>query len=791
MRRNGCGEMMKKEYTIEERASLLDGLDVWQTKPLSDLPSILMTDGPHGLRKQRSMVDNLGSEGSEVSVCYPTASLMACSFDPKLIEKMALSLANEALSKGVHIILGPGVNIKRSPLCGRSFEYFSEDPVLSGTLASAYIRALQAKNIGCSLKHFCCNNQETNRFHQDSIVEERALHEIYLKAFRLCMKENPATIMASYNRVNGYYATEHPVLSQILREKWGYNGLLVSDWGAISNRIAAVKYGLDLEMPSSNGYNMKKLIQEAKVSDAIRQAINASSKRVIQTVERYQNNPIVKTSLDEAHKVAHEVAAESMVLLKNDHILPFKADEKVLYIGAFMKKFRYQGGGSSYINSYRVLELADLLPTYAKDPHIVEGYTLTGDGTDETLYQEALEQAGLYDKIVLVTGLPEQMETEGVDRKDINLPLGQEKLLSALLEVNPNLVTVVLSGSVVSLACASKGKGLLLAYLSGEAGAAAILDILYGKVNPSGRLPETWINNLADCNVKIGSQDRVYYDESIYVGYRYYQTFNRPVAYPFGYGLSYTTFAYQNLKVSNRILTDELEVTCEVKNTGAISGKVVVQLYVENNSSSVYKPKRELRQFQKIKLEPGEAQVVTFHLTTEDFSYYDNRVHDFICNAGEYKIQICEDANHVLLEELIARVEEDPRFKDHPRTSYHKEQYDTSDFPVIFGAQLPKIMMHRRPFTMDSTLKQLRASLLGAIIGSVIIRMAKQKASATDVEWMKKTIKMTMLETPIRSIAVMSSGQLSLLTAQGIVEVCNWHLIKGLKNIFKGMKHDE
>ncbi|MFA6889461.1 MAG: glycoside hydrolase family 3 N-terminal domain-containing protein, partial [Bacilli bacterium] len=470
---------MKKEYTIEERAAFLEGQNVWQTHTFEQYQPLFMADGPHGLRKQRNLSDHLGSQGSEVAICYPTASLLACSFDPALVEKMATLLATEAAAMGVHILLGPGINIKRNPLCGRNFEYFSEDPLLSATLGRAYVKGLQQAGIGCSVKHFCCNNQETFRFHADSIVDERTLHEIYLKAFRACVQEKPASIMASYNRINGYYATEHPKLKKVLREDWAYQGLLISDWGAISNRIQAVKNGLDLAMPSSHGYYTQALIRESKVSDDIRVAINQSFKRITNTIVTYQRQSIPSFKLDDHHEEARKLASESMVLLKNDGILPLQAKEKVLFIGAFTKEFRYQGGGSSYINSYRIDQIEACLPEYMDHPACIEGYSLDEDGWNPALYEEGEKLAGLYHKVVLFLGLPLAYETEGLDRSHLNLPVGQSKLLKRLLMINPNLVCVICSGSVVNLQLASQGKGLLMAYLSGEAGARAILDILY------------------------------------------------------------------------------------------------------------------------------------------------------------------------------------------------------------------------------------------------------------------------------------------------------------------------
>ena len=771
-------------YPIEEKAFFLEGKNVWETKSLENGKGLFMADGPHGLRKQLSLTDNLGLKGSYPAVCYPTASLLACSFDPLLTNRLGFLLAKEAKALQVGLVLGPGINIKRSPLCGRNFEYFSEDPLLTAKMASSYVNGLEKENVGCSVKHFCCNNQETLRYNVDAVVDERTLHEIYLKVFYEVIKEKPASIMASYNKINGYYATEHPILLDILRNKWGYNGLVISDWGAISNPIKALNYGCDLQMPTSNGYYIDLIIKEAKVSLDLASRIDSSSKRIIKAINKYQN-PEQTVDLELHHQEAYKMAVESIVLLKNDNILPLKENDEVLFIGAFLEKFRYQGAGSSFVNSYRVDEIAYILKQKKLDYCL--GYKLTGDGFDEALFQEASTKAQAYEKIVLFLGLPQAYETEGLDRKNLDLPSGQIKLLKKLLEINPNIVCVVLAGSVVNLVPLNQAKGLLYAYLSGEAGALAIMDLLYGIKNPSGRLAETFIEKVEDSNIKINKNLRIFYDETIFVGYRYYNTFDKDVVYPFGYGLSYSKFTYRRFNISSRIFEKELIVKCKIKNNGPYDGAEVVQLYIENNHSSVYKAKRELRKFQKIFLKVNEEKDLTFKLTKDDFSYYDVNLKKFIANTGEYKIQLAHNVNDIICEEFVVIVDEDPLFKEHEKTSYHKKQYDTSDFNKLIKKDAlvpsPKI----RPFTLDSTLQMLRFSFIGFIIGQIIIKKANKISSKQEM----LNFKAMLLQTPLRIIGQMSEGILPLSVCEGIIDLCNYRLIKGLKKIKKGLKKNE
>ena len=476
----------------KEKIRLLDGLDVWRLKHFNKLKRLMVADGPHGMRKQLELGDNLGISGSIVSVAYPTASNLASSFNKELVYEMAKTLAQDAKSQGIGVVLGPAINIKRNPLCGRNFEYFSEDPYLTGVLSASYIKGMEETGIGTSVKHFFANNQEKYRFLIDAIVDERTLHEIYLKAFQMAISAAPATVMASYNKINGIHGTNHPVIENVLRKKWKYDGVVVSDWGAVTDRVSELKAGLDLQMPTSYGYHTRE-IEEALAKDpALINDIEKSSARILKLINKYGDLPLVNVDLEKQHEKAVKFAEEGLVLLENKKsILPIAKDEKVALIGGFTREIRYQGGGSSYINAYKVTQINDIYQNYFSNAKISEGYYLNDFSNDEALIEEAKIIAKESDKVIYFMGLPERLETEGLDRQDINLPPNQLLLLDELLKVNKNVVVVLLTGSVVDTSFKDRVQGLLLSYLAGEGTSAAILNTLIGQNNPSGRLPET------------------------------------------------------------------------------------------------------------------------------------------------------------------------------------------------------------------------------------------------------------------------------------------------------------
>ncbi|MCH5269236.1 MAG: glycoside hydrolase family 3 C-terminal domain-containing protein [Lachnospiraceae bacterium] len=644
------------EMTLEEKAGLCSGADFWHTKAVERLgvERITMSDGPHGLRRQEEQGDHLGMGGSVPAVCFPAGCATAASFDKELIYALGEELGEECRAEGVNVLLGPAANIKRSPLCGRNFEYYSEDPYLASHMAAHYIKGVQSKGVGTSLKHFLANNQEHRRMSSSSEIDERTLREIYLAAFEEAVKEaKPWTIMCSYNRINGTYAAENrKFLTEVLREEWGFDGFVVSDWGAVNSRPADLAAGLDLEMPGSFGVNDERIVEAVKEGRISEEALNTVVERILRIVEK--SHAVEKTApydKEASHALARQMAGECMVLLKNEGILPLSKEDAVVFIGEFAENPRYQGGGSSHINSFKTesaWELADKAHvTYAR------GYDANEDKKDEALLKEAVEAAKAAKTAVIFAGLPDSYESEGYDRSHMRMPDCQNALIEAVCEANPNTVVVLHNGSPVEMPWINKAKAVLEVYLGGQAVGGATLDVLYGDVNPSGRLAETFPIKLEDNPSYLyyrGEGDKVEYREGIFVGYRYYDKKKMDVLFPFGHGLSYTEFAFSNLKLSTEEMkdTDELQITADVKNIGSRAGKTVVQLYVAPPEGDVIRPVRELKGFEKVFLAPGESRTVSFTLSKRAFSYYDTEIEDFRAPSGEYGIEIGASSRNIL-----------------------------------------------------------------------------------------------------------------------------------------------
>lgn len=646
-----------EQMTLEEKASLCSGTDFWHLKGIERLqiPSVMVSDGPHGLRKQDLQADHLGINESISAVCFPPAVLQACSFDRELLAKMGEAIGQEAQAQEVSIVLGPAVNMKRSPLCGRNFEYYSEDPYLAGECGTAYVKGVESQNIGTSVKHFAANNQEWNRMSNSSEVDERTLREIYLSAFEKIVKEaKAATLMCSYNKINGIYASENKwLLNDVLREEWGFKGYVMSDWGAVDDRVAGLKAGLDLEMPSSNGYNDQLIVQAVKNHELSEEVLNQACARILKEVFRYVDHKQPGTfDLEKDHQLAKTIAQESIVLLKNEGaVLPLQPTEKIAFIGEFFENPRYQGGGSSHINASKVSSGQTVLADWLKKGEIqaetiayAPGFSATNDQIDTKKVQAALELAQKCEKIVVFAGLPESYESEGYDRKHMQLPQVQNDLIAKLAQFHKPLIVVLHNGAPVELPWKEQVAGIVEAYLAGQAGAEAIMDILYGKVNPSGKLAETFPVKLADnpSYLNFAEDEKTIYHEELFIGYRYYDKKEMPVAYPFGHGLSYTTFEYSNLRLSQKKLkdTDELTVWVDVKNTGLLPGKEIVQLYVSDQTQTIKRPIKELKQFAKVSLDPGETKTVTMTLDKRSFAYYETRLHDWYAPSGKYQIFI-------------------------------------------------------------------------------------------------------------------------------------------------------
>jgi beta-glucosidase len=625
-------ETLVRRMTLREKAALCSGRGYWYTKAIKriGLNSVMMTDGPHGLRRQGPIGNRLGIGGSAPATCFPTASLTACSFDRNLLAEIGRAIAEEATDQGISLVLGPGVNIKRSPLCGRNFEYFSEDPYLSGELGAAFVRGVQGAGVGACLKHLAANSQEKNRMVSDSTVDERTLRCLYLPAFENVVKNaKPASVMCSYNMLNGTYASENKrLLTDILRGEWGYEGLVVSDWGATADRAAGIAAGLDLEMPGFGNYNTNEIIRAVKSGKLDEAALDTSASRVAALALRFAGSNAAKPAepdiYDRSHELARRAAAESAVLLRNDRgALPLKPDAKLAVIGAFAKSPRYQGAGSSAVNPTRLDCAWDELLRDFPDAVFAPGYDTAGPTRRaKTLINEAVEAARRADTVVLFAGLPEAYESEGFDRETIAMPEEHAALIREVCAANPNTAIVIQAGAPVDLTPAGSAAAILCAYLGGQAGGSAIADILTGRVNPSGRLAETFPIRTEDtpCHGHFGTHERkVIYNEGIFAGYRHYEAAGIPVAYPFGHGLSYTTFEHKDRKETD-LGGGAKRISVTVTNTGDTAGAETVLFYDKPGAEDA--PRRELRGFEKIFLKPGESATVTADITASPLNGY-------------------------------------------------------------------------------------------------------------------------------------------------------------------------
>lgn len=697
MEREKIVELVSK-LTLEEKAGLTSGRDNWFTKAVERLgiPAVRMSDGPHGLRTQEGNINSLEETASVLAVCFPAACASAASFDRELLRKMGEELGEEANALGVDIILGPGVNMKRSPLCGRNFEYFSEDPYLAGELGTAFVQGVQSKGVGTSLKHFAANNQEHRRMDSSSEMDERTFREIYLPAFEKVVKEaQPWTVMASYNKIEGIYSTENAqLLTEILRKEWGFEGVVTSDWGATHDRVAAVEAGCDLTMPAEQTDDqIVQAVQEGRLS---MEALDACCLRLLELAMRTAKKRVFHAEFhyEKGHELAREIAADSIVLLKNeDTVLPLKKEERVAFVGEFAENPRYQGGGSSHINSYKVTNAFTSARQNGFAVAYAKGYHKDGT-TDELLLEEARRVAEAADKVVAFIGLTDAMESEGIDRRHMNLPPGHNRLIDALCEMNPNVIVVLHNGAPVEMPWVFKVKGILEVYLGGQAVGEAVADVLSGNVNPSGHLPESFPIRLEDNPSYLsyfGEGGVARYQEGLFVGYRYYESKKQEVLFPFGYGLSYTEFAYDNLKLEraeqgtlerdlpkseitqgNEVKqgvedtglleleeSDCLKVSIDVTNIGTVSGKAIAQLYVAPEKAEMIRPVRELKAFEKISLAPQETKTVIFLLDARAFAHWNPVVHNWKIEDASYTIQIGLNAHEIVSEETI-RIKAEP-----------------------------------------------------------------------------------------------------------------------------------
>ena len=672
------------ELTLEEKASLCSGADFWHTKAIDrlNIPAAMVSDGPHGIRKQESLADHMGVAESIKAIGFPTASAMACSFDRDLLHKVGDALGEECVAEDLAVLLGPGINMKRSPICGRNFEYYSEDPVVAGELGAAFVNGVQEHGVGTSLKHFAANNQEWRRMSISAEIDERTLREIYLAAFETVVKKaQPWTIMCSYNRINGVYSCENDwLLNKVLRDEWGFEGLVMTDWGAMDERVPSLKAGLDLEMPDCHGETDKLIVKAVQSGELEESVLDTAVERILTMVDKYLTarkgidpasmvHPLpssVERGYDVAahHALARTTAEQSAVLLKNEDILPLQKDKKIAFIGEFAKVPRIQGGGSSHINNTSVesaLDVAGDSVSYAQGFHIDE------ETTDETLLQEAITLAKESDVAVIFAGLPDSFESEGFDRTHLNMPANQNELIARISEVQPNVVVVLHSGSPIAMPWLDKVAGVLQMYLAGQASGGAAVNLLFGDATPCGKLAETFPLHLEDNPSYLnfpGNREKVCYQEGVFIGYRYYDKKKMDVLFPFGYGLSYTDFTYSNMKVTVNgknaadvdVIkeTDEIVVSADITNTGNCDGAEIVQLYIKNPVVYEIRPEKELRDFAKVFLKAGETKTVTFTLNARSFSYYETRIHDWYAESGDYEILLASSSRDIRLQYTVS-----------------------------------------------------------------------------------------------------------------------------------------
>ncbi len=675
-------EALIKEMTLEEKASLCSGQDHWHSKTIERLgiPAIRMSDGPHGLRKQAQGGDHLGLNKSLPATCFPTATTLACSWDTELIKTIGNALGIECQAEHIDILLGPGANLKRSPLCGRNFEYFSEDPYLSSRLASKYIHGLKEQGVGASLKHFAANNQENFRFLADSIVDERTLRELYLNSFEFVVKEaQPATVMCAYNRLNGTYCSENSyLLTDVLRTDWGFEGFVISDWGAVNKRSMGLEAGLELEMPPGNFEGDKSIIKAVKEGKLNEEVLDLAVKRFLTVVfdlnEAHKEN--MRVDIEKQHEIAMKALCESIVLLKNeDDILPLDKSNAIAVIGGFAKQPRFQGGGSSYVMPYQLDSPLDEIQKIVGDFGKVtysQGYNLdstegrysdhpfssASDELNETLIDQAVATAEKADIAVIFAGLPESYETEGYDRLHLDIPLGHKELIKAVSQVQKNTIVVLNNGAPVIMPWLNSVKGLIEAYLGGQSTGSAIANILFGLSNPCGKLAETFPLRIEDtpCSIDFLTEEtEVKYNENLFIGYRYYDAKKIETLFPFGFGLSYTNYAYSNLHLDKDRLNenDLLTVSVDISNIGDRAGKEIVQLYIQQASPKQTRPIKELKAFTKISLEANACKTVTFSLDKRAFAYYDVTAKDWLIESGEYIIHIAKSSQDIILSSSV------------------------------------------------------------------------------------------------------------------------------------------
>lgn len=778
------------KMTLEEKAAFLSGKNEWETRniPRLDIPSIFCSDGPHGIRRQEGAGDHLGLNPSVPATCFPSAATVANSWDEKLGEEIGIALGEEAAYYKVNILLGPGLNLKRSPLCGRNFEYFAEDPYLAGKMAAAYIKGTQKQGVYACPKHFAVNNQELHRMSMDSVLDERTLREIYLTGFEIAVKEgNAKAIMTSYNKLNGIYANENQhLLKEILRDEWGFDGIVITDWGGSNDHVEGVRAGSNLEMPSP-GLGSARLLMKAVGEGTIsEEEIDFCVDGLLDAVLILSESKIRAEKKETAHHaLARKAASESVVLLKNEEkILPLKKSCRVAVIGDFAENPRYQGAGSSLVNPTFVESISKAIEKYDLEvAGIVKGYKRTGEKA-EKLLAEALELAGKADVVLYFFGLDEISEVEGQDRSHMKIHENQIELLKKLAEVNRNVVGILSGGSSIEMAWEDNCKAILHGYLGGQAGASAVLDILTGKVNPSGKLSETYPMKHEDTpafSYFPGKERTAEYREGLYIGYRYYDTVKVPVRYPFGYGLSYTTFEYSDIKVQND------RVTFQIENTGEYDGAEIAQLYVGLPESKIFRPLKELKGFSKVFLKAGEKKTVEIPFDDKTFRYWNINTGKWEIEGGTYRIMVGANVEEIRLEdnlEIVGTTEDYPYTREAYPSYYSGKIHEVSDveFETLLGRKIPEANWGGK-LELNDTVSQMYYAKSG--LARIVCRCLTAMKKKSEAKGTPNLNILFIYNIPFRAIAKMTEGMVSMEMAEGMVEIVNGKFFRGVKKVMK------
>ncbi len=790
------------QMTLAEKVSFCAGKDFWTLQGLERLnvPSIMVTDGPHGVRKQRAGTDHLGINESIPATCFPTASLLASTWHPELVYKMGEALALECKALNVGVLLGPGVNLKRSPLGGRNFEYFSEDPYITSVLASALVNGIQSKGIGTSLKHFAVNNQEYRRMITDVIVDERTLRELYLSCFEEVVKSaQPMTIMSAYNRLNGTYCSEHNwLLNQVLREEWGFKGVVLTDWGATNDRVKGLIAGEDIEMPGITKENNKKVLEAIESNQLDLSILDKSIARHLALSFKTQKALDIHEIFDPLnhHELAKEIASEGIVLLKNEqHVLPIEIGEKIAIFGLMAKEPKYQGSGSSYMNPTQLDNLYDAMVTcYEKEGYSANwidyapGYNERSELVDIT---HVVEVARRVHKVILNIGLPEAYESEGFDRENLELPEMFNELVNRIQKVNPKLVVVLNNGAPVSMPWENKVPCIIEGYLYGQAGATALAEIICGLKSPSGCIAETFPLDLEASAYFPGDKTQVAYKEGLYVGYRFYDSFNRDVLFPFGHGLTYTRFQMEPLNVVKHDKW-QYDVICRVKNTGSFKSKVVIQLYVSAEETKMYNPKQALKAFKKVEIEPNEALEVLLRLDQRAFAYYDVLTKDWEVESGKYEIRVGFSSRNIV--QTTHLEVEGTKLTDLTKEALDVQmQYkslcngklEVTD--ALFEKLLGRSIRHveKKGYDLNTPIAEMRNTLIGKILYRIVVKETRKMGEKQNNAGMKKMIESVINEITLRNMAMMSGGAVTFTMADAFLDMANGHYVKGIKRMIK------